>query len=90
MALSFSLPAGIAHLDPGLANVDGNDLPHVESLRFHFWRVQPSMWAVGTVSHTLANLEKALAPFCPSALRMYYLIPALAMEGGGPGGLVEW
>ena len=48
------------------------------------------MWAAGTASHILANLEKALVPFCPAAaLRMYYLIPALAMEGGGPGGVVE-
>ena len=48
------------------------------------------MWAAGTASHILANLEKALVPFCPAAaLRMYYLIPALAMDGGGPGGVVE-
>ena len=81
----FNSPAGIAHLDPSLPNVYGDDLPHVETLEFYFWRVQPSMWAAGTASHILANLEKALAPFCPAAaLRMFYLIiPALAMEGGG-------
>ena len=80
---SWSSPAGIAHLDPSLTNVYGDDLPHVETLEFYFRRVQPSMWAAGTASHILANLEKALAPFCPAAaLRMYYLIiPALAMEG---------
>ena len=87
---SWSSPAGIAHLDPSLTNVYGDDLPHVETLEFYFRRVQPSMWAAGTASHILANLEKALVPFCPAAaLRMYYLIPALAMDGGGPGGVVE-
>ena len=56
-------PAGVAHLDPSLADVDGNDLPH-DLIWIFFWRNQPSMWASGTASHTLAILEKALAPFC--------------------------
>ena len=28
---AVELPAGVAHLDTGLADVDGDDLPHVKS-----------------------------------------------------------
>ena len=79
------IPAGIAHLNPRLANMDGYNLSHFEFQRIFLlgWCVKPSMWAQGTASwsHTEELVLRKHIGGAATALRIYYLILALAAWG---------